>query len=54
MRNVIRIIMIALLSAGVIVPGCAKKKTRSVTVEGPENKYEVKLEKTDKKPDDDD
>jgi hypothetical protein len=29
--------------------GCAQTKTRKVTVEGPEKKYELKLESSEKK-----
>jgi hypothetical protein len=29
--------------------GCAETKTRKVTVEGPEKKYELKLESSEKK-----
>jgi hypothetical protein len=29
--------------------GCAEKKTRKVTAEGPEKKYELKLERSKKK-----
>lgn len=34
--------------------GCAKKKSRSISVEGPDSKYELELKSTDKKPDDED
>lgn len=32
-----------------LVGGCAEKKTRSVTIEGPEKKTELKIESTEKK-----
>ena len=47
MKTIVRTVLLATLLIGAPL-GCAQKKSRSVTVEGPENKYELKLEKTDK------
>ncbi len=44
-----------MLSAVVILAaGCQNKTERSITLEGPENKYEFELESTEKAPDDQD
>jgi uncharacterized protein YceK len=36
---------------GIALAGCAKRSSRKISVEGPENKYEVKFEKSEKAPD---
>jgi hypothetical protein len=48
--TILSAVAMAVFAAG--FSGCAeKKKTTSVTVEGPESKTEVKVEKTEKKKD---
>lgn len=37
------------LAGLMLVSGCAEKKTRKITIEGPEKKTELKLESTEKK-----
>lgn len=44
----------ALVLAGLVSAGCAKKKTRGVTFEGPESEVTFEMETTDKTPDDED
>jgi hypothetical protein len=41
-----------LLAACVTVGGCAEKKTRGVTVKGPDSEVKVEVETTDRDPDD--
>lgn len=45
--------LVCLVLVGIATLGCAKKKTRSVTFEGPESEVSLELETTDKNPDDD-
>ena len=50
MRRNQRSIAFAGVIIAVLIVGCAEKKTtRKVEVEGPDKKYEVKVEKTEKK-----
>ncbi len=47
--KIARLVTALVLIICLFVPACAEKKTtRKVSVEGPKNKYEVKLEKTEK------
>jgi hypothetical protein len=41
--------MVGVAVACTLLAGCAKKTTRKVTVETPEKKYEVEVEKTERK-----
>lgn len=47
MKKTSILVLAAALTVGAPL-GCAQKKSRSVTLEGPEKKYELKIEKTDK------
>ena len=49
MRPGIRPLVLLVGIAAVVFAGCEKKTTRKVEVNGPDNKYEVKVEKTEKK-----
>jgi hypothetical protein len=44
----IRVMCVAAVACSAMV-GCAKKSTKKVTVETPEKKYEVEVEKTERK-----
>lgn len=52
MLSCILIMLSCALLMGAATLGCAKKKTRSVTFEGPESEVSLELETTDKNPDD--
>lgn len=49
MRAFQKLILAGLLPAAIVLTGCEQKTTRKVTVEGPDKKVEVKVEKTEKK-----
>jgi len=47
------IVLLFLALAGLVSVGCAEKKTRGVTFEGPKSEVSLQVETTDKDPDDD-
>lgn len=47
--RVARVLSLALMAVIVTAVGCQEKKTSKVTIEGPEKKTELKIERTEKK-----